>query len=76
MDYSFKGKAPDGRNWRDLHYAIAGKQVPGMVAASFAYLSSPKFLQADGGWKNIIWISPKVAERVKNFKTEDIIVGD
>jgi len=46
---------------RLLHYALTGKQTPGMAGASPPYLFSPKFLQGHGGWKSIVWVSPKIA---------------
>jgi acetyl-CoA decarbonylase/synthase complex subunit beta len=62
MDSKFDGRAPDGRTWRDLHYALGGKQAPGLAGGAFAYLKSPKFLAGDGGWESVAWVSPKVAE--------------
>jgi len=76
MDNRYQGSALNGLTWRDLHYTIAGKQVPGMVAASFAYLFSPKFLQANGGWKDVIWVSPNVAEKAVVHMRDDIIIGN
>ena len=62
MDRAFEGRAADGRTWSDLHYSLAGKQTPGIAGAVPAYLSSPKFLKAHGGWENVVWVSPKIAE--------------
>lgn len=67
MDVNFKGKAPDGRTWKDLHYELAGKQTPGIVGASQGYLLSSKFLKAHGGWKEVVWISPKIAQSAKKI---------
>ncbi len=75
IDYSFKGQAPDGRNWRDLHYQVGGKQVSGIVTSSFDYLFSPKFLTANGGWRDVIWVSPRVAEKCQQFLHDRIQVG-
>jgi hypothetical protein len=60
MERGYKGRAPDGRTWQDLHYALAGKQTPGLAGAGWAYLNSPKFLVAHGGRKSVVWTSPKV----------------
>ncbi len=62
MEAGFEGAAPDGRRWDDLHYALGGKQAPGIAGAAPAYLSSDKFLRDHGGWKSVVWVSPKVAE--------------
>ena len=61
MERDYDGRCPDGRSWKDLHYQLAGKQSPGMTGTAPAYLHSPKFLQADGGWDSVVWVSPKVA---------------
>lgn len=57
----FTGRVPDGRNWRDLHYALGGQQTPGLAGAAWSYLHSPKFFAAYGGWKGVVWASPKIA---------------
>ncbi|MGA2076351.1 MAG: hypothetical protein ABSH52_22915 [Terriglobia bacterium] len=66
MERGYKGRAPDGRSWRDLHYALGGKQTPGLAGAGWGYLNSPKFLAAHGGRRSIAWASPKVAALLVN----------
>jgi len=61
MERGYQGRAPDGRTWRDLHYALGGKQTAGLAGAAWGYLQSPKFLAAHGGRKSVVWVSPKVA---------------
>ena len=61
MERGYKGRAPDGRTWRDLHYALGGKQTVGLAGAAWGYLQSPKFLASHGGRKSVVWASPKVA---------------
>lgn len=61
MERGYKGQAPDGRTWRDLHYALGGKQAPGFTGAAISYLRSPRFLAAHGGWESVVWASPKIA---------------
>jgi hypothetical protein len=65
MERGYKGQAPDGRTWRDLHYALGGKQTVGMAGAAWEYLRSPKFLAAHGGWKSVVWVSPKVSATIR-----------
>jgi len=62
MHRGWDGRAPDGRSWWDLHYALAGKQAPGLAGASDGYLFSRRFLAAHGGWKDVVWVSPRVAK--------------
>jgi acetyl-CoA decarbonylase/synthase complex subunit beta len=61
MAAGHEGRAPDGRSWEDLHYALTGKQTPGMAGAPPSYMFSPKFLQAHQGWKGVVWVCPKTA---------------
>jgi acetyl-CoA decarbonylase/synthase complex subunit beta len=75
MDAGYEGPCPDGRIWRDLHYALGGKQAPGMAGAPPAYLFSRKFLRAHGGWASVVWVSPKVAELMGDGLAEEIVVG-
>lgn len=44
-----------------------GRQVDGFHGISIEYMRSPKFLQADGGYKRVVWMPKEVKERVKNF---------
>lgn len=37
------------------------------------YYFSPKFLQADGGWRRIVWMSKNLKERVKAGIDEDMM---
>lgn len=75
MERFFKGACPDGRTWKDLHYALGGKQAPGFAGASYPYLTSKKFLQADGGWKSVVWVSPTIAKIMGNKLPASVIVG-
>ena len=71
MHRGYKGTAPDGRTWGDLHYALTGKQVPGLAGAAPGYLKSPRFLTAHDGWKSVVWVSPKIAA----FMEEELPAG-
>lgn len=62
MDRRFGGPGPDGRDWRTLHYALGGKQAPGIAGATPEYLLSKKFLRGHGGWKGVVWVSPEIAD--------------
>jgi CO dehydrogenase/acetyl-CoA synthase beta subunit len=75
MHRGYKGQAPDGRTWSDLHYALTGKQTPGMAGGSPAYLASPKFLAAHEGWQNVVWVSPKIAAFMGERLPSDVQIG-
>jgi acetyl-CoA decarbonylase/synthase complex subunit beta len=66
MHSGFEGKAPDGRRWIDLKYELAGKQTSGVSGCANGYFFSPKFLQGDGGWKRVQWVTKKVWDVIKN----------
>lgn len=69
VDRAFKGTTPDGYTWDDIANAAAGKQSSGYAAFGRDYLRSRKFLQADGGWKRIVWMSQELKEQYAPDKT-------
>jgi acetyl-CoA decarbonylase/synthase, CODH/ACS complex subunit beta len=67
MDRGYKGTAPGEMTW--LANLVAGRQYPeGAATIATQYLRSPKFLQADGGYKRVVWMT----ETLKNFALESI----
>ncbi|NWF86351.1 CO dehydrogenase/CO-methylating acetyl-CoA synthase complex subunit beta [Candidatus Bathyarchaeota archaeon] len=50
-----------------------GRQVDGFHGISIEYMRSPKFLQADGGWKRVVWLPKEVKERVKDFIPAELV---
>lgn len=58
MNRGFEGEAPGGMTWTKLGNMLAGRQYKGGAATiATAYLRSRKFLQADGGYERVIWMS-------------------
>jgi acetyl-CoA decarbonylase/synthase complex subunit beta len=43
--------------------ASGGHQVEGYLGLALEYLRSPKFLQAEGGWKRIVWM-PQIIKQM------------
>ncbi|MCK4331063.1 MAG: CO dehydrogenase/CO-methylating acetyl-CoA synthase complex subunit beta, partial [Dehalococcoidia bacterium] len=43
-----------------------GKQVEGFLGLALEYLRSPKFLQADGGIKRLVWVPKEIKEQYKD----------
>jgi len=65
-DRDFKGPAPNGIPFSTMAGQTGGgKQVVGFLGMGVLYYFSPKFLQADGGWNRIVWMSKALKERVK-----------
>ena len=69
MDRGYKGVAPGNMTWTRLANMVAGKQYGGGAATiATQYLKSPKFLQADGGYRRVVWMT----ETLKLF-AKDVI---
>ncbi|HEX58558.1 MAG TPA: CO dehydrogenase/CO-methylating acetyl-CoA synthase complex subunit beta [Methanomicrobia archaeon] len=41
-----------------------GRQVHGFLGIGIPYFYSPKFIQADGGWRRVVWMASDLKERV------------
>jgi acetyl-CoA decarbonylase/synthase, CODH/ACS complex subunit beta len=52
--------------------ASGGHQVEGYLGMALEYLRSPKFLQAEGGWKRIVWMPRIVKEMYRDACPEDL----
>lgn len=52
--------------------ASGGKQVEGFLGLSVQYIRSPKFLQADGGIRRVVWMPKELKEMVKDSLPEDL----
>jgi acetyl-CoA decarbonylase/synthase complex subunit beta len=70
----FKGQTVNGLPFSTLADSTAGgRQVDGFHGISIEYLRSSKFLQADGGWRRVVWMPAVVKERVKDFIPKDLV---
>ena len=49
-----------------------GKQIIGFLGVGVAYFRSKKFLQADGGWRRVVWMAKELKERVKEYIPEEM----
>jgi acetyl-CoA decarbonylase/synthase complex subunit beta len=72
-DRDFKGATPNGLPFSTMAGQTGGgKQVVGFLGMGILYYFSPKFLQADGGYRRVAWMSKGLKERVKAGIPEDI----
>ncbi len=72
-DRDFKGPAPNGLPFSTMAGQTGGgKQVVGFLGMGVLYYFSPKFLQADGGWRRVVWMSKNLKERVKAGISEEM----
>ncbi|MHC1636508.1 MAG: CO dehydrogenase/CO-methylating acetyl-CoA synthase complex subunit beta [Candidatus Methanospirareceae archaeon] len=49
-----------------------GRQVEGFLGIGMPYFYSPKFIQADGGWKRVVWLASDLKERIIDAIPEDM----
>lgn len=62
----YAGVTPVGLKFGDIaDSAGGGKQIPGFYGLGVLYMRTKKFLQADGGWNRVVWMSSELKEKVK-----------
>ena len=70
----FKGLAVNGLSFSTMAGLTGGgKQTEGFLGIGIEYMRSPKFLQADGGWKRVVWLTSELKERVKDVIPSDLL---
>jgi acetyl-CoA synthase len=72
VDRDFAGMTPVGMKFSTLAGQIGGGvQTPGFTGIGKLYISSPKFISAEGGHRRIVWmpkqLKDEVGERLKAF---------
>jgi acetyl-CoA synthase len=72
VDRDFKGdNTPCGMKFTTLAGSVGGgNQTPGFVGHSKHYISSKKFLRADGGVKRLVWLPKQLKEELKDKLNE------
>jgi acetyl-CoA synthase len=70
VDRDFAGMTPIGMKFSTLAGQVGGGlQTPGFTGIGKLYISSPKFISAEGGQKRIVWmpkqLKDEVSERLK-----------
>lgn len=73
VDREYKKKTPIGLTFDEMEKIIVGQQVEGFTGISFAYMKSPDFLRGEGGWKRVVWVSPKIYEFIMEFLPDEIL---
>ncbi len=73
VDRDFTSPTPNGLPFSTMAgQAGGGKQVIGFLGMGILYYFSSKFIQADGGWRRIVWMPSPLKERVKEGIDEDM----
>jgi len=66
VDRESKGPTVNGMSFSAMAgLAGGGRQTEGFLGIGVNYMRSRKFLQADGGWKKIVWLPRKMKEAMK-----------
>lgn len=74
VDRDFTGLAPNGLAFSTMAGQTGGgKQIIGFLGVGINYFRSPKFIQADGGWKRVVWLPKDLREKVKADIPTDIV---
>jgi len=77
VNREFSEVTPSGMSFGELASVTGGgAQTPGFLGVGRLYLSSPKFLSADGGVKRIVWMPKELKESIRErFQKEAERVG-
>jgi acetyl-CoA decarbonylase/synthase complex subunit beta len=63
----FAGNTVTGKPFSTMAAETSGgRQVEGYLGMALEYLRSPKFLQADGGLKRVVWMPKEIKERYRD----------
>src|SRR5665811_385204 len=66
VDRDFTGIAPNGLAFSTMAGQTGGgKQIIGFLGVGVNYFRSPKFIQADGGWKRVVWMPKNLKDKIK-----------
>jgi hypothetical protein len=71
----FTGRTPDGKTFQSLLTRAVGRQTPGIVGVSEAYVLSPRFLSGEGGLPRVGWMNSALKQRLK-LRAEHILTED
>jgi len=61
------GEAPESFTWDKLANTAGGKQTAGIVGASRNYLRSKRFMQGEGGFDAVRWVSPRAFQVLQDL---------
>ena len=67
VDRDYQGMTPIGMKFSTLAGQIGGGvQMPGFVGIGKLYISSPKFISADGGIERVVWMPKALKEEISD----------
>lgn len=66
VDRNFAGMTPCGMKFTTLAGSVGGgDQVPGFLGVGRLYITSKKFISAEGGFKRIVWMPKELKESLR-----------
>ena len=67
VDRDYRGMTPSGMKFTTLAGSVGGGAItPGFVGHSKLYITSRKFVSADGGLKRIVWMPKALKEEISD----------
>jgi len=78
VNREYQDVTPSGMSFGELASVTGGgAQTPGFLGVGRLYLSSPKFISADGGIKRIVWMPKQLKESIRErFQKEAERIGE
>jgi acetyl-CoA synthase len=80
VNREYTGITPSGMAFSTLANSVGGGNVtPGFIGIGKVYITSKKFISADGGFKRIVWMPKELKETLAEQlakRSEDEDVGD
>ena len=75
VDRDYPGMTPLGMTFEELGAVVfGGEQIPGMMGVSRRYISSHKFLRAEGGALRIVWMPKALKAEISDRLDETVRV--
>ena len=66
VNREFTGMTPVGMTFSTMAGSVGGGvQTPGFIGMGKLYISSEKFISADGGIKRVVWMPKELKEEIK-----------
>jgi acetyl-CoA synthase len=66
VDRDYTEMTPCGMKFSTLAGSVGGgQQTPGFMGHSKMYISSPKFMTADGGFRRIVWLPKQLKDEIR-----------
>ena len=76
VNREYTGETPAGMKFSTLaNMTGGGQQVPGFIGVGKAYITSRKFISAEGGHRRIVWMPKELKETLREDLTDRQTLG-